>query len=521
MGRYACLSHCWGNNQICRLTSETYARYTKGISADELPRTYRDAISVCRYLGLRYLWIDSLCILQDSKADWQVESPKMIKYYGQCYVCIAATNVSGPDAGLEIANRPQAIRATGVDQDGVAYGLVAYPSHLVEPIPHFSRADKSTVQSNFPLMSRAWVLQERWLAPRTLHFCGREVVFECTEGLKCECGHAEDSFMLQIGGDEGRVMEVENMRDGVVLKRRRGTEIKWTQFVSAYSSLNLTFGTDHLPAISGLARDFADRRTTNHPGQYLAGLWSNLLHEQLIWFVGEPLLRYRDKPTPSGGKENDTVVSPVAQNSKISKYVGPSWSWASVFETIRYRGWDDNSVLQCEILDHAVTLDGTDEYGAVAPDCSLTVRGRLSKSAWSLIRGEDATEYVLSDFIGTQRLDRYEAPGIRFLPDYTITNADSHQLSLNEDLFVLPVVQRGVQLTSWSYNANDEAAVKKELDFAGRVRNNVCLVLRKLATEQYSMPAYERIGFTEFANVRAGAENEDPNRYVEEMFVIL
>ena len=487
---------------------------------EELPRTYRDAVSACRYLGLRYLWIDSLCILQDSKADWQVESPKMIRYYGQCYVCIAATNVSGSDAGLEIVNRPKAIRATGVDHEGVSYSLVAYQSHLVKPIPHFSRADKSTVQSNFPLMSRAWVLQERWLAPRTLHFCGRELVFECTEGLKCECGHAEDSFMLQIGGDEGRVMEVENMKDGVVLKRRRGTEIKWTQFVSAYSSLNLTFGTDRLPAISGLARDFADRRTANHPGRYLAGLWSNNLHEQLIWFVGEPLLRYRDKPA-TDNKDSNTVVSPVAQNSKMNKYVGPSWSWCSIFETVRYRGWDSNSTLQCEILDHGVTLDGTDEYGAVAPDCSLTMRGRLSRSAWSVIRGEDATEYVLSDFIGTQRLDRYEAPGIRFLPDYTITNADPHQLSLNEDLFVLPVVGRGVQLVQWSYNLNDKAAVEKELEFAGRVRNNMCLVLRKLASEKYAMPVYERVGFTEFANVRAGAENEDPNRYVDETFVIM
>jgi hypothetical protein len=107
------------------------------------------------------------------------------------------------------------------------------------------------------------------------------------------------------------------------------------------------------------------------------------------------------------------------------------------------------------------------------------------------------------------------------LPDYTITNADSHQLSLNKDLSILPVVGRGVQLVSWSYNANDEAAMKKELEFVGRVRNNMCLVLRKLATEKDSIPTYERVGFTEFANVRAGVENEDPNQYVEETFVIL
>jgi hypothetical protein len=316
-------------------------------------------------------------------------------------------------------------------------------------------------------------------------------------------------------------MEIENMKDGVVLKRRQGNKIKWTQFIAAYSSLNLTFGTDHLPAISGLARDFADRRTENPPGRYLAGHWSNTLHEELVWFVGDPLLRYRDKQATSRDRDNDAVVSPVAQNSKINKYVGPSWSWASVFETIRYRGWDDESELQCEILDSSVTLDGTDEYGAVAPDCSLTVRGRLSRSSWSMVRGDNATEYVLSDFVGTQRLDRYEAPGIRFLPDYTITFADSHQITPSEDLFILPMVERGVKLTRWSYAVNEQESVKKELAFAGRVRNKQCLVLRKLSSTKTSVSSYERVGFTEFASIRAGSENEDLNSYVDETLVIL
>lgn len=520
IGRYACLSHCWGSEKTCQLTSETFARYTAGVHIDALPKTYRDAISVCRNLGLRYLWIDSLCILQDSKADWQFESPKMIKYYGQCYVCIAATNVSGANSGIDIVDRPGAFHQSGIDHEGVQYDLVAYPSELVELVPHFSRADKMTVQERFPLMTRAWVLQERWLAPRTLHFCGREVVFECTEGLKCECGHAEDDFTLPIG-DEGRVMELQNIKDGVVLKRRRAEQVKWTQFVSAYSSLNLTFGTDHLPAISGLARDFSDRRVENPPGTYLAGHWSNTLHEELVWFVGEPLLSFRDRRARSRNRDDNNVVSPIAQNSKMEKYVAPSWSWASVFETIRYRAWDDESTLQCEIIDAFAMPDGTDEYGAVAPGCSITVRGRLSKTGWSMVRGDNINEYVLLDFIGTQRLDRYEAPGIRFLPDYTINFADSHQLSTSETLYVFPIVARGVHLMQWVYNMNDKEAVEKELEFAGRVRNKQCLVLRKVLNANNSMPSYERVGFTEFASIRAGVENEDHNLYVDETFMIL
>ncbi|KAH8598227.1 hypothetical protein B0O99DRAFT_495675, partial [Bisporella sp. PMI_857] len=92
---------------------------------------------VCRKLGIRYLWIDSLCIRQDSKEDWQVESQRMGTYYSNCTVCIAATGS---------ANSMESFK-----------NLLRY----------------------FPLLTRGWVMQERLLAPRVLHFCGSEVVFEC------------------------------------------------------------------------------------------------------------------------------------------------------------------------------------------------------------------------------------------------------------------------------------------------------------------------------------------------------
>ncbi|KAK5132212.1 hypothetical protein LTR08_009272 [Meristemomyces frigidus] len=138
----------------------------QSIPPAHLPRTYKGAIATCRLLGLCYLWIDSLCILQNSEEDWLRESPKVMDYYGQCYICITATNVSGPNAGLHIRDRPTALRAAGV-------------------------------------------LQERWLAPRTLHFCGAEVVFECAQGLECECGRNNETFTLWKG-DPTKVMPIEN-----------------------------------------------------------------------------------------------------------------------------------------------------------------------------------------------------------------------------------------------------------------------------------------------------------------------
>lgn len=524
-GKYACLSHAWGKSKTCKLTTETFEKFTSNIPHDHLPRTYVDAIRTCRDLGLRYLWIDSLCIYQDSKDDWLAESTKMISYYGQCFVCIASTNLSGPNAGLEIAERPTAVRARGMDQDCVPYGLVAYPSHLVGAVPHFSRADSTTVEQNFPLLTRAWVFQERLLAPRTLHFCGVEVVFECIEGIKCECGHAEDKYLLDVAGDEGRLMSIDNMSDGLVLRRKKYEDIRWTQLISAYSSLKLTFATDHLPAISGLARDFASQRLDKPLGKYLAGLWLNSIHDELIWFVGEPLLRFREKPisAENNSKQDGLEIVPLARKPRSKKYIAPSWSWSSVFEPVRYRSFDYEQTTLCVVDNAEVILEGEDEFGRVAEGCYVQISGKLAPTTWSVINDEHGTRFLLKGITGTQRLDQYESRGIcAFLPDYTITSKGLHQVSAADELFVLPVLSRNIGLAQWSFNTKDREKVEKELEYVRGIRNTLCLVLRRHEIDTYEgLPVYERIGFTEFASVRANAKNQDSNYYVEETFLIV
>lgn len=447
----------------------------------------------------------------------------MMEYYGHCYVCIAATSSAASNGGLQITLRPSVMSAQGSDKDESPYTLFAYPSKTLDNLPHFSRADVSTLEQHFPLMRRGWVLQERWLAPRTLHFCGSEALFECAAGLSCECGHAQDSYWVNIG-DEGRKMGMENMDDGAVLRRRPTKDLRWTQLIVAYSALNLTFSTDRLPAVSGLARDFAGRRSPDAVGQYLAGLWRNTIHDELVWFVGAPLLRHRAKKDRTFTNEaEDTAKFWFAQTARVREYIAPTWSWASVFDAVNYRTPDRNHPL-CEVLDANVELSGSDPFSSVCGG-SLRVKGRLARTPWRFVNdGSRNVPYVLDAIIGTQRMDLDDAQGIGFLPDYTITAPDAHQVPPTDDLFVLPVLSQNVSLLAWVFNANPErkAETEREIKRVRRLRNTLCLVLRRRRSSgEDSLAVYERVGFTEFANAVGNMENVDPNKYEEDTFLLV
>ncbi|QDS76388.1 hypothetical protein FKW77_003593 [Venturia effusa] len=520
-GRYACLSYCWGKAELNKLTSGTINSYAEEIPRWSLPKMYIDAINVCQYLGIRHLWIDSLCIVQDSKDDWLRESTKMAAYYGHCYICIAATSLTSPDASLGFKDRPTAVISNGKDRHGASYSLFAYPSDCLDNVPHFSRADTATLDEHFPLMRRAWVFQERLLAPRTLHFAGTEILFECAKGLSCECGHAMDSYWMSIG-DVGRRMNMEGMEDGAVMKRRAPGSLGWNQYIVAYSYLNLTYVDDRLPAISGLARDYASRRLHRHPGQYLAGLWRNSIYEGLVWFVGAPLLRHRAKKVIRFRNEDeDEAKFWTTQQGRLREYVAPSWSWASIFDAISYRAPEDNRPL-CEVIDASIRLAGDDELGAVAKGCSLTIKGRLAESSWTAISdGSSSVPYMLTSLTGSQQMDLDDSPSIRFLPDYTITAPDENQISRTEKLFVLPVLSQNVSLVGWSYDG-DHVKMDKERERISRIRNTLCLVLRKSnGRDKKGMACFKRVGFTEYVNVVGAVENIDPNGYREETFVLL
>ncbi|OWY51200.1 HET-like protein [Alternaria alternata] len=101
-GRYACLSHCWGDKQPLRTTLKPYTLsiHQENIREEDLPKTFRDAITVSLSIGIQYIWIDSLCIIQDDEKDWQIQSAKMAAIYSNSTVTLAATEASNSEEGL-------------------------------------------------------------------------------------------------------------------------------------------------------------------------------------------------------------------------------------------------------------------------------------------------------------------------------------------------------------------------------------------------------------------------------------
>ncbi|KAK4222339.1 heterokaryon incompatibility protein-domain-containing protein [Podospora fimiseda] len=96
--RYTALSYCWGNEQDAarqlRSTTDTENLHMSGFSITQLPKVLQDAVNVTRTLSIRYIWIDALCILQDSAGDWDKESTQMAAIYGSAYLTICSLTAS-------------------------------------------------------------------------------------------------------------------------------------------------------------------------------------------------------------------------------------------------------------------------------------------------------------------------------------------------------------------------------------------------------------------------------------------
>ena len=183
--RYVALSHRWGDPErhksVCLLT-DNLEQWQRHINLSKLPQMFQDAVKITRQLGIRYLWIDTLCILQDSQEDWKTECQKMEDVFSSANVTLSATCSSGVTEGFIKPDSVQNCRRR-----------IAYPLDFVMENKETTRLYLCPAIDDFKrdveeaeLSTRGWVFQERALSRRIIHFTKTQLYWECGDGIKSE-----------------------------------------------------------------------------------------------------------------------------------------------------------------------------------------------------------------------------------------------------------------------------------------------------------------------------------------------
>ncbi|CAO2648629.1 Nn.00g078960.m01.CDS01 [Neocucurbitaria sp. VM-36] len=479
--RYVCLSHCWGKCQTLTLTKANAASLQNNVPINSLQSVYRDAIQFCRRLGVRYIWIDALCIVQDDANDWAIEAAKMASYYGQCYICLAATSAADHDGSCSTSTPRWKFAGKGID--GLPYIVYVRPNTV-----HIADGKHEEL---FPLLTRAWVYQERRLSTRVLHFCQSEVFFECTSMGVCECNRKPKKMQSLFwtknretyAGGHHLLSDTEYVKD-----EKAHLKQEWHAFVTAYTTLKLTCTKDRLPALAGLARLTRKRREAAQvsTGRYLAGLWEEQFASDMAWSVGKSVSRYQKE----GNKSvllpfDESRNAPKASLPRPEEYIAPSWSWANVLDVVNFAPFEYTQTL-CRILQAEVDLVGSDEYGQIRGG-SLIIQGRLLQSTYAYIN----SKHRLRDVTGTRtHILPTRDEGMVFWPDYDIQAEGRGKVDGAEPLHIMPLVSRPV------LGRSADAEFRWRFYPGSTKVETVYLVLRRVVSEK--VPVFERIGWSEY-----------------------
>lgn len=366
-GTWVALSHCWGH--VARFVTEISNLHerTQGIVLSDLPKTFLDAIKVTRKLGYRYLWIDSLCILQDSHQDWVDESSRMQDYYSKAILTIASDLATGDHESFLDNARPQSTSAT------IPFNTKVTATSLNHVYISKDVKTPGIDPDVTPLSVRGWTLQEDILSPRTLHYTTTELIFSCQQSRFVETdvtpqGYNDVDQMRSI--KRFFLRPKSGLTDPLLLKYPAYEAYyqpisRWYRLFENYCSRLLTFEADRLAAIAGLAKEI--QRQTDF--EYKAGLWAEDIHTGLLWAVN-------------------------GRGERPETYRAPSWSWASLdirfywgtninpnFELYMLTGnWDKDpdpeSGRRAEVVACEVETSNGDPFGPVVSG-RLRIKGYL------------------------------------------------------------------------------------------------------------------------------------------------
>lgn len=368
---YIALSYCWGPpekaSQQLKTEILTFKNRLHQIPFTEFPKAHQDAIKLCRALGVRYIWIDSLCIIQDDTDDWEREAAQMGSVYANAYLTVcAAQGDSCLDGFLQRPSPSHVIDVPFTSSLDPAFSgtfsiFASSPTDDYVQTDIFKRVNfndyfnpnppppnpyRWTVGSRKPYKEdvnqcswngRGWTFQEFLLSPRILLF-GKSMVHVCSGNVLIR---SEDA--MGNSSNEGPKYLLSS-RHGNTKESEEQMLLDWQGLVTDYSRRSLTHSNDILPAVSALAKLWAGKVE----GEYLAGVFSSNLHRDLLW-------AHEGMRTPA-----------EFLNQRPEQYTAPSWSWASQSDSISWV-WHAVTAFNPEfhLVEGKVSPKGLDPYGRV------------------------------------------------------------------------------------------------------------------------------------------------------------
>lgn len=345
---YCTLSHCWGTTQVVKLTKAALGCFLAGLPMAELPKTFRDTFQVVRRLGVRYVWIDSLCIVQDDPEDWLNEASQMHMVYSNSLCNICATGASDSSKGLFVERDPGAFRTCDVSipwlDDNGGFRVVDMMMWRAEVLVA-------------PLHMRAWVVQEHLLSPRQLHFGATQILWECLRVTTAEqfprglpkaipnLSHSSRRQLHQVAGNSSS-----DPGPSSAAGEHKKLLLGWSHIVQSYMKAKLSHGSDKVIAFSGLARRFEQILGD----QCVAGLWKNNIENGLLWHV--------DYCRQGDG----------SPSFRPTEYRSPSFSWMSMEATV-HLGDDNHDKRDAGILIDVLSVNISESRGVIKPGASIRI----------------------------------------------------------------------------------------------------------------------------------------------------
>ena len=360
--RYAALSYCWGGDQEQKTTIQNLRqRHKEGIKLAELPKVLQDAVAVTTQLGLSYLWIDSLCIVQDDKLDKEAEVAKMADIYSGAYVTISAAISRSVGEGFlgdrnPSKNRRHVVPIKTLCPDGKTGWTYLYRPEVYQP-------------NEEPLNTRGWTLQEHLLSPRLLIYGSWQLRWVCRTLQASDGGpdvvYPRSFERLTSKLQSGRTVEHIRQEGIAALDENRLAKSYhcmkemddivdlWPSLVAAFTRRELSVPSDRPAAMYGIAMQYAELCSD----VYAAGLWGTNIARQLLW----------KRPNTYHSQAGLTP----GRNTRP-----PSWSWISVDGQVTWelglaRRDPQLKVLSCR------TAGNFGPLGATSNNIPLTVRGRI------------------------------------------------------------------------------------------------------------------------------------------------